>query len=88
MLLSRNVGYGPANNVGIELARGRYVCLMNSDVFPDTPDWMERLVARLAENPDIGAIGPLLLFEDRSVQHHGHGVREAAGFRRLAVPKA
>jgi GT2 family glycosyltransferase len=32
---------------------------------------MERLVTRLRENPDIGAIGPLLLFDDRSVQHMG-----------------
>jgi GT2 family glycosyltransferase len=71
VLLARNLGFGPANNVGLGLARGRYVCFMNSDVFPDRDDWMERLVATLQANPDIGAVGPLLLFEDRSVQHMG-----------------
>ncbi|MCW3473877.1 glycosyltransferase family 2 protein [Limobrevibacterium gyesilva] len=71
VLLPRNVGYAPANNVGVALARGRYLCFLNSDVFPDSDDWMERLVARLQDNPSLGAVGPLLLFEDRSVQHMG-----------------
>ncbi len=87
VLLSRNVGYGPANNIGIELARGRHVCLMNSDVFPDTQDWMEKLLARLADNPGIGAIGPLLLFEDRSVQHQGMVFEKLPEFGNWLFPK-
>ena len=38
---------------------------------PGTPDWLDRLVGRLADNPDIGTVGALLLFEDGSVQHEG-----------------
>jgi GT2 family glycosyltransferase len=71
VILGRNVGFGPANNVGLGLARGRYVCFMNSDIFPDSGDWMERLVGTLQANPDLGAVGPMLLFEDHSVQHMG-----------------
>jgi GT2 family glycosyltransferase len=71
VVLSRNVGYAPVNNIGLELARGTYVCLLNSDVFAGTPDWMERLVARLRADPGLGAVGPLLLFEDETVQHLG-----------------
>ena len=71
VLLGQNIGYGPANNVGLELARAPYVCFLNSDVFPGTPDWMERLVARLRDTPELGAVGPLLLFEDDCVQHQG-----------------
>ena len=85
--LSHNLGYAPANNVGIELARGRYVCLLNSDVFPDTADWMERLVARLQDNPGLGAIGPLLLFEDRSVQHQGMAFEALAEFGGWLFPR-
>src|SRR5262249_54527348 len=36
-----------------------------------TSDWVERLVQRLEDNRDVGIIGPLLLFEDGSVQHEG-----------------
>lgn len=71
VLLAQNIGYGPANNVGLGLARAPYVCFLNSDVFPGTPDWMERLVARLRDTPELGAVGPLLLFEDDCVQHQG-----------------
>jgi O-antigen biosynthesis protein len=71
LALSRNVGYAPANNIGLSHARGDYVCFLNSDVFPGTDDWMERLVARLRSHHDLGAVGPLLLFEDGAVQHQG-----------------
>jgi GT2 family glycosyltransferase len=71
LALDRNMGYAPANNIGLESARGDNVCFLNSDVVPATPDWMERLAARLAENPSLGAVGPLLVFEDGSVQHQG-----------------
>lgn len=71
LLLDRNMGYAPANNIGLAEARGANICFLNSDVFPATPDWMERLSARLAENPSLGAVGPLLVFEDGCVQHQG-----------------
>ncbi len=69
--LERNMGFAPANNVGLELARGNYICFLNSDVFAGTDDWMERMVARLRDNPRLGAVGPMLLFEDGCVQHQG-----------------
>jgi GT2 family glycosyltransferase len=71
VLLSENIGFGPANNLGLALARAPYVCFLNSDVFPGTPDWMEQLVARLRDTPELGAVGPLLLYEDGTVQHQG-----------------
>jgi GT2 family glycosyltransferase len=71
VLLSRNTGYAPANNIGLALARGREVCLLNSDVFPRDAGWLRRLSERLRGTPDRPAIGPLLLFEDGSVQHQG-----------------
>lgn len=71
VLLKENLGYGPANNVGLSLARGRYVVFLNSDIFPATADWLEQLAGRLEADPQLGMIGPLLLFEDESVQHRG-----------------
>ena len=71
VLLDRNVGFAPANNVGLGYARGTFIAYLNSDVFPGTQDWLEQLSCRLIEDPKLGAIGPLLLFEDGSVQHRG-----------------
>jgi GT2 family glycosyltransferase len=71
VMLSHNMGYAPANNIGLAHANGTFVCFLNSDVFPGTPDWIGRLVARLQADPALGAVGPLLLFEDGSVQHEG-----------------
>lgn len=80
LLLSSNLGFAPANNVGLRAARGKYICYLNSDIFPITPDWMEQLVERLKQNPEIGIIGPQLLFEDGSVQHEGCFYRPIAEF--------
>jgi GT2 family glycosyltransferase len=74
------LGYAPANNVGLRLARGEFVVFLNSDVFPGTADWLERLAATLAGEPRLGAIAPLLLFENGSVQHQGLSFRQLPEF--------
>jgi GT2 family glycosyltransferase len=71
VFLDQNVGYAPANNIGLGLARAPLVAFLNSDVFPETPDWLGRLARRRAAGRNIGVIGPVLLFEDGSVQHRG-----------------
>jgi GT2 family glycosyltransferase len=71
VLLDRNVGFAPANNIGLTLVRGTFVAFINSDVFPGTPDWLERLAGRMTSDPAIGVAGPVLLYEDGSVQHRG-----------------
>jgi len=71
LLLPINMGFGPACNAGLGAARGEYVCFLNSDVFPITENWLERLIARLRCEPGVGVIGARLLFEDGSIQHEG-----------------
>jgi hypothetical protein len=67
--LEENRGYAPANNVGLRLASGKYVCFLNSDVFPDEPDWLEHMLQTAAGSRKIGIVGALLVFEDETV--HG-----------------
>lgn len=71
VMLKANLGYAPANNVGLAQARGAYTCYLNSDVMPDEPDWLDLMIADLEDDPTIGVVGALLLFEDGTIQHQG-----------------
>jgi hypothetical protein len=43
---------------------------MNNDVEAVDPGWLEAMTS-LAARPDVGAVGPMLLFSDRRIQHAG-----------------
>lgn len=62
--------YSRANNLGAAQARGEYIVLLNNDTEVRTPEWLEDLLF-YAEDPDVGAVSPLLLYPDDTVQHAG-----------------
>lgn len=62
-----NVGFARANNQGISATHGEYILLLNSDAFLG-PDVVRRLVARMEEYPDTGAMGCRLVYEDGTFQ--------------------
>lgn len=66
-----NRGFSGANNLGAAHARGAQLVFLNSDAFPRKPGWARELKRVLDERPDIGAVGPRLLFADGSIQHAG-----------------
>jgi GT2 family glycosyltransferase len=70
-VLEKNVGFAGACNAGGELARGRLLLLLNSDVLPDRPGWLGTMRDFYDATPGIGALGPKLLYEDDSIQHAG-----------------
>jgi hypothetical protein len=62
-----NVGFSRANNQGIVQSTGKTVLLLN----PDTellPEAVQILLDILADNSDIGIVGPKLFNTDRSLQ--------------------
>ncbi|WP_270934834.1 glycosyltransferase [Falsiroseomonas oryzae] len=71
LLLEENLGFAPANNVGLAAARGAFTCYLNSDVMPEAPGWLDRMLDTLRADPGLGMAGALLLFEDGTVQHQG-----------------
>jgi len=71
IVLAQNLGFAGANNVGAATARGRHLLLCNSDVFPETPGWILALSGVLDARPEVGAVGPMLVYEDQSLQHAG-----------------
>ena len=70
-IMEKNGGYARANNVGASVAQGDVLALVNSDVIPAAPGWLEKMAARLNGRRRVGAVGPKLLFEDGSIQHAG-----------------
>jgi len=68
---TRNLGFAGANNVGVSIAEAQDIVLLNSDVVPKVSGWINKLKNALATLPQAGAVGPLLLFPDDSVQHSG-----------------
>jgi GT2 family glycosyltransferase len=58
-------------NVGASHATGELLLFLNDDVQVITPDWIETLVG-FAREPDVGAVGCQLFFEDGTIQHAGH----------------
>ncbi len=57
-------------NFGVEMAMGDYIVLLNNDVEIISPDWVESMLG-LAQDPNGGAIGAILRYPDRSIQHAG-----------------
>ncbi len=58
-------------NLGVSQASGKYVCLLNDDIEAITQRGGEAMVGFLEAHPAVGAIAPMCLFEDGSVQHNG-----------------
>jgi GT2 family glycosyltransferase len=59
----RNLGFGRANNVGLERCQGRFVLLINPDVTVN-PQAVGRMADFLLSRPDAAAVGPRLMFPD------------------------
>jgi GT2 family glycosyltransferase len=65
-----NLGFGGANNVALEKARGRYIVLLNSDAF-FCPDSLRLAVKHMDEHPLAGLGGAQLVGRDQSWQPSG-----------------
>jgi GT2 family glycosyltransferase len=62
--------YSAINNFGRKNAKGEYLVLLNNDTEVITESWLEELIG-VASQPHIGAVGPLLFYPDRTIQHAG-----------------
>lgn len=71
VVMARNGGYAPACNAGAAASRGRYLAMINSDVVPIEPGWLEQLCACLMMDEQVGAVGAKLLYADNAIQHAG-----------------
>lgn len=65
-----NRNFGPACNAGAKAASAPLLFFLNNDTLL-TPGWAPPLLEALAADASLAGIGPLLLYEDHTVQHLG-----------------
>ncbi len=64
--LDKNIGFGAANNIGAKKAQGKYLFILNNDTLINK-ETIPRLMD-FYENSEYGAVGPLVLYPDKSFQ--------------------
>jgi len=62
--------YSTINNLAAKEANGAYLLLLNNDTQVITKNWLRQMVG-VAMQSHVGAVGALLLYKDRTIQHGG-----------------
>ena len=67
-----NFGFSVANNIGAQIAKGKWLVFLNADAFPE-PDWLEKLFESAEKNPDY------TFFSSRQIQANDPEYLDGAG---------
>ena len=62
-----NLGFGGGNNLGAKNAHGKYILILNPDIFVNE-DSIQKMVDYMDEHPDVGILGPKLVYPDGTIQ--------------------
>lgn len=81
-----NYGFAAGNNFGLMRARGDYVLLLNNDIEVDA-GFLEPLVNKLQNNPEIGAVSPKIKFyyQPDTLQYAGYTPFNIVTMRNTAI---
>ena len=58
------------NNTAVDEADGEFLLFLNDDIEIWQEDWLDTMMEH-AQRPEVGLVGPQLLYPDRKVQHAG-----------------
>jgi GT2 family glycosyltransferase len=88
---SQNLGANGGRNIVFKLASAPRILVLDNDVvLPEDSRWLETLWARMEDNPQIGIVGPMLVFAEYPdlVQGAGIGItdRGRVGYLNRAEP--
>lgn len=70
--LGANQGFSVGNNLGAQLARGKWLALLNTDAFPE-PDWLAQLIKATSERPEFN------FFASRQLQANNPALLDGIG---------
>ncbi|NET00664.1 MAG: glycosyltransferase family 2 protein [Sphaerospermopsis sp. SIO1G1] len=65
--LPTNLGFGSGNNAGTKIAKGEFLFFLNTDTII-TSNILPHLINLMERNPEVGIIGPKLLFPNGNFQ--------------------
>jgi GT2 family glycosyltransferase len=82
----KEFNYSHINNFAARIASGDILVLLNNDTRVIDPNWLRHLV-RYASQDRVGAVGPKLLYPNRTVQHGGVvvGIGGVAGHAHVGI---
>lgn len=63
----KNLGFGGGNNLGAKNAHGKYILILNPDIFVNE-DSVQKMVDYMEKHHDVGILGPKLVYPDGTVQ--------------------
>jgi GT2 family glycosyltransferase len=63
-----NLGFAKANNIGIRVAKGEYILLLNSDTVVED-DCLNKCISQMKKNTNIGALGCKVVLPDGKLDH-------------------
>jgi GT2 family glycosyltransferase len=64
-----NLGFARANNIGFEVATGRYLCLVNTDVIA-LDGVVDKMTAYMDAHPSVGVLGPRTVTRDLALRQN------------------
>lgn len=67
-----NLGFAMANNIGVRMAHGKWIVLLNTDAYPE-PNWLESLLKAAERNPEYS------FFSSRQIQYKAPHLLDGAG---------
>jgi len=68
--LDISFNFSKINNYAVPQTKGEYLLFLNNDIEVISLDWIDAMVEQ-TQRPSIGAVGALLLYPDKSIQHAG-----------------
>jgi len=72
LINNENLGFGVANNIGVNIAKGEYLFFLNSDTLLKTNYFFKDMIKTITNNSDIGVLGCKVLNLDGTIQSLGN----------------
>lgn len=81
-----NLGFSGGNNLGIHIARGNYIFLINNDTYLEE-DGLQYMIERIESQTNIAAISPKIrfAFEPKQIQFAGYTALSAITLRNALI---
>ena len=67
----KNLSFSKANNIAFKKSKSEYILFLNNDIEIIDRNWLIGLISEMENNKNIGAIGPLLLYPNYTIQSAG-----------------